>query len=733
MKKRITIAFISFSLISLLFASCANVQQSKAPLIQPTVYSTQTSLQENFEQDYGLLPNEIIGIGDSFKLVKGGGQNGQIVTLANSILEGYLFSNYLFTNNPKVAGESIDWDIQFSDSPSTYNLGLQTLDMIGILSNAYIQTKDISYLKKAYSILSSWINYSLSNPKSNYVWYDHSVSSRVLNIMYFLSTKSDNSSSREFFKNSVNESELIDVLRNHAKYLLNPSNYSYNNNHGIMADRALISLAFFLPHDPESDVWLETGLARMQAQFSALFEKDGSYAENSPGYAQGALSWFVEMQDFLEPRGHSLITGNFNELITPSFQFLFDLTMPNDHFPMWGDTLDALVNYNRGQFNPEKKALSVYPNGGYAIISDKDLWLGIKSGYVGGMAHKHEDDLSFVLFALGKDIFLDPGMYNYEKTDPYRKYFVSANAHNTIIVDDQSFSTSLINDSRSGIVSWKDDGDLQEITVFNNLYASSSIQRTIYYIKPGIIILFDNIQSLESHKYSQLFQLNEDIIVDEIDQQHVELSWDSGQKTVNVYQLFGAPTLVIHKGSKKIPGYGLLSRNINEVTETSTLEFIQRGEQAFFMTLIDLTGTVSATISNSSSTSYIVNIINNSTQQQNSILLDTAPREITPYLNYSSDCKLENIPVTINKSQSAFDTFSYQIEPKDDPKNHYVYNWYIWKEGKIIEKYNWSDKNLLQLNNLAPGIYEIQAYLRNTATDARYTGIIDKIYVEAPD
>ena len=52
-----------------------------------------------------------------------------------------------------------------------------------------------------------------------------------------------------------------------------------------------------------------------------------------------------------------------------------------------------------------------------------------------GGPHGHEDLLSFELFAYGAAFIVDPGSYTYNRTDPYRDYFVSSHGHNTVIVD----------------------------------------------------------------------------------------------------------------------------------------------------------------------------------------------------------------------------------------------------------------------------------------------------------
>jgi hypothetical protein len=49
--------------------------------------------------------------------------------------------------------------------------------------------------------------------------------------------------------------------------------------------------------------------------------------------------------------------------------------------------------------------------------------------------HGHADALSFTLRAYGRDFLVDPGTYIYEAKNPYRNYFRSTAAHNTVQID----------------------------------------------------------------------------------------------------------------------------------------------------------------------------------------------------------------------------------------------------------------------------------------------------------
>jgi len=57
--------------------------------------------------------------------------------------------------------------------------------------------------------------------------------------------------------------------------------------------------------------------------------------------------------------------------------------------------------------------------------------------------HGHADALSFTLRAFGVDVLVDPGTYDYFSYPPWREYFRSTRAHNTVVVDGRDQSQML--------------------------------------------------------------------------------------------------------------------------------------------------------------------------------------------------------------------------------------------------------------------------------------------------
>jgi Heparinase II/III-like protein/Heparinase II/III N-terminus len=102
------------------------------------------------------------------------------------------------------------------------------------------------------------------------------------------------------------------------------------------------------------------------------------------------------------------------------------------------DRIDASRAY------PVRRA---FPEGGYFILGEdfetpREVRIVADAGPLGYLAiaaHGHADALAFTLSVGGKPILVDPGTFSYSAM-PWRRYFRSTAAHNTVVVDDRNQS-----------------------------------------------------------------------------------------------------------------------------------------------------------------------------------------------------------------------------------------------------------------------------------------------------
>jgi hypothetical protein len=104
-------------------------------------------------------------------------------------------------------------------------------------------------------------------------------------------------------------------------------------------------------------------------------------------------------------------------------------------FPLRSDWTFLASNGAEGERPAETSCL--LPWSGWAVMrtgwDNDDLFLLLDAGPF-GLAHQHEDKLSFVLNAFGCELLTEAGTYTYDLSD-MRKYVISARGHNVIHID----------------------------------------------------------------------------------------------------------------------------------------------------------------------------------------------------------------------------------------------------------------------------------------------------------
>ena len=247
------------------------------------------------------------------------------------------------------------------------------------------------------------------------------------------------------------------------------------NNHAVVIGAALSTAALVLDH-PESQRWMDAGLALMKAGLH-MIEPDGTCREGAY-YARFILSEIVPFAFYLKN-----VTG-INLLHNPRIERLFlwlnALEKPDGSVPLFDDAFpenflfapvaiglldepDALnasfINHSdrfkaddpdwveafcayppwRTSVPPAKPVSDFFPDGGMAVFKSETcygLFLGEK-GRPHLSGHDHAEPGAFTLSAFGKDFLLDAGYGSGGTTNPDRLWFVSPAAHNIPLVDGQ--------------------------------------------------------------------------------------------------------------------------------------------------------------------------------------------------------------------------------------------------------------------------------------------------------
>jgi len=168
-------------------------------------------------------------------------------------------------------------------------------------------------------------------------------------------------------------------------------------------------------------------------------------------------------------------------------------------------------------------ARNAFEEGGYYVLGGSN---GAKIkvifdcgplGFGSISAHGHADSLSFVLNAYGRRYFIDPGTYTYIADNPFRNYFRSTAAHNTVVVDEQDQSQMAgsflwSHKANSYLEEWKSDSRCDKVTAWHDGYQRLqdpvTHRRVVNLNKEQEVITVDDYLEMKgSHKVDQYFHL----------------------------------------------------------------------------------------------------------------------------------------------------------------------------------------------------------------------------------
>ena len=247
--------------------------------------------------------------------------------------------------------------------------------------------------------------------------------------------------------------------------------------------------------------------------------------------------------------------------------------------------------------NSDSKAASFekFEDGGYFVFknnSSANLKVVFDCGPLGLgsiAGHGHADALSFLLYAYGRQFFVDPGTYIYEADNPYRNYFRSTAAHNTVTVDNMdqsemrgpflwdckasSFVSELVDTEEcSRLTGWHDGYQRLEDPVIH--------RRTIELDrKKDIINIEDHIEAETTHEICQYFHLAPECEVTQVKPNHWYIS--NGGKTIELVVDDRFESCVV-KG-RESPICGWVSRSYDDKVPSNTLvaRSLSQGSQCF--------------------------------------------------------------------------------------------------------------------------------------------------------
>jgi hypothetical protein len=372
---------------------------------------------------------------------------------------------------PVDLGEPIDWNQAPAGDP-LWKYNLHYGEWALTLAHAFLITQETRFRDRLIRLLADWAE---QNPAARSPgWDPYPLSRRLVAWSRVALALREDLAWKNFWHHCLSPS-----LRQQTQVLAASPEVDLGNNHLIANYRALAWMGLLSPAWPEAPQWKQVGLQGLWEEMRRQILPDGVHDERSISYHTLVLQDLLEIWTLCKAMKEPIPEDTVPTL-EGMLQFLSQMQAPDGSYPLLNDTVPNYpadprsvllagghllrrpewVQQGRGgevgyaawlagmppQDAPEGREkkkipeLSVFPQAGYAVLrwGEKGC-LYFDAGPMGPShlpGHGHADALSFSLFAGGRWLISDPGVFSYHDSS-WRDHFRSTRAHNTVAIDGQ--------------------------------------------------------------------------------------------------------------------------------------------------------------------------------------------------------------------------------------------------------------------------------------------------------
>ncbi len=341
-----------------------------------------------------------------------------------------------------------------------------SLSALAYLIAFHAESGDQRALEIGMELISNWKDMFISSDPTDtdlneFVWHDHGTALRAEHILWFYCYAQDIE-----FTALVNDKELniLNLMHRHGEILARDTFYSEHTNHGLEQARVLMLLASSARSLwDEAPAWEAVALCRLSSELNFAYTEEGVHVENSPAYHIFVFKVFISIIQEFDKDELGELSTEFMSKAKLILDYITHVLRPDGLTPIIGDSeklrptdsfralLGKTEEYRKFLYSfsggkAGKKPTSTFkvcPISGYAIFRDrwensdnfKNIVHLIFKGGALSQYHRQQDEGNIILYAYGEDWLIDSGMYNYNNSDPVRRYMRSRRAHNVAIVD----------------------------------------------------------------------------------------------------------------------------------------------------------------------------------------------------------------------------------------------------------------------------------------------------------
>jgi hypothetical protein len=434
-----------------------------------------------------------------------------------------------------------------------------------LTGRAYWLTNDERYAAAFAEHLASWMD--ANPPKRGINWASSlEVAFRAISWLWAL----------HLFKDSPHLSPALHLralkfLYLHARHVETYlSTYFSPNTHLTGEALGLFYLGTLLPEFRDAERWRATGRRILLEQLPLHVRPDGVYFEQSSYYHRYTADFYTHFLLLARAAGEP-VDAEVSPRLTALLDHLMHITRPDGTSPFYGDDdggrlalLDAseandfrptlatgasifgradykyvagaasettlwlagaegLRAFERLAAAPPAETSRAFREGGFYCV--RDSWDGDASHILidcgphgserAGHVHAHADALSFEMSARGRTLLVDPGTYTYTGSARERDYFRSTAAHNTLVIDGQSSSSSdgpfaWRHVARARALRWHADERFSYFEGTHDGYqrlkdAPATHVRSVLFLRRDYALMRDRVETEGRHRYELFF------------------------------------------------------------------------------------------------------------------------------------------------------------------------------------------------------------------------------------
>ena len=368
-------------------------------------------------------------------------------------------------------------------------LELSRLQHLTTLGKAYQITKHERYAEEIVGQISHWWAENPCPYGVNWL-FAMEVAIRVMNMLWGYLLIEDAPAVSDAFR-----TRLAASVFEHGQFILfnlehgiRDNGAVVNSNHYLTDVVGLLHIGLLCPGFVTAETWRNVGVTALIEEMDRQVQADGSDFESSVSYHRLVLELIVASALLCRLNGVEL-PGRFWAKLEKMFEFILAVTRPDGKVPQVGDADDGrlyilsdygsqdhldfryllaigAVLFQRSDMKAHAQGFSEdafwllgpsasaafaslrneapqlasreFRDSGVYVMRRGDRYLLASCGVVGtaGLGnHKHNDLLSFELYAGDKAFIIDPGTYVYSRDSDWRNVFRSTHYHNTVVID----------------------------------------------------------------------------------------------------------------------------------------------------------------------------------------------------------------------------------------------------------------------------------------------------------